>query len=87
MMFGMISVFAEFERAMIRSRVVAGLDRVRGTKRLGRPPMPTDRVDEIKRLIASGKGIRETARRTRAGITTVQRIKRAMVGDTTTLVN
>src|ERR671912_1082147 len=40
MLFQMLGVFAEFERAMIRSRVVAGLDRVRGKKRLGRPPMP-----------------------------------------------
>ena len=32
-MFQLLGVFAEFERAMIRSRVVAGLNRVRGKKR------------------------------------------------------
>src|SRR5918999_1301507 len=47
MLFGMLGVFAEFERAMIRSRVLAGLNRVRGQKRLGRPPMPSERVDQI----------------------------------------
>jgi DNA invertase Pin-like site-specific DNA recombinase len=38
-MFQMMSVFAEFERAMIQERVRAGLARARGEgKRLGRPP-------------------------------------------------
>ena len=46
MVFGMISVFSEFERAMIRDRVLAGLARTRakGT-RLGRPPMDSTRVE------------------------------------------
>jgi DNA invertase Pin-like site-specific DNA recombinase len=84
MMFGMISVFSEFERAMIRSRVVAGLDRVRGTKRLGRPPMPSDRVETIKTMLLSGVGVRETARQTGAGTATVQRVKRSMMGGANT---
>ena len=38
MLFGMLGVFSEFERAMIRDRVLAGLDRARSSgKRLGRP--------------------------------------------------
>jgi DNA invertase Pin-like site-specific DNA recombinase len=39
-MFQMMGVFAEFERALIRERVLAGLSRARedGT-RLGRPPI------------------------------------------------
>ena len=38
MLFGMLGVFSEFERAMIRDRVMAGLDRARSSgKRLGRP--------------------------------------------------
>src|SRR4051794_39350835 len=44
----MLGVFAEFERATIRDRVVAGLNRVRGTKKLGRPPMPDAKVEQIK---------------------------------------
>src|SRR5215207_296681 len=55
MLFQLLGVFSEFERAMIRSRVVAGLDRVRGTKRLGRPPIPTDRVETIKVILLAGR--------------------------------
>src|SRR5919112_3726159 len=55
MLFGLLSVFSDYERAMIRSRVVAGLDRVRGKKRLGRPPMPTQRVEAIRSILLSGK--------------------------------
>ncbi len=81
MLFQMLGVFAEFERSMIRSRVIAGLNRVRGTKRLGRPPMQGEKVDAIRALLMSGTGIRETARRTGAGTASVQRVKRDMVGD------
>lgn len=76
MLYNMLAVFSEFERAMIVARVKAGLARTK--KRLGRPPMPTDRVERIKGLLASGKGIRETARITGAGTASVQRIKKAM---------
>lgn len=76
MLFQMLGVFAEFERAMIVSRVKAGLQRT--TKRLGRPPMPSERVDAIRGMLMSGKGIRETARKTGAGTASVQRIKRTL---------
>lgn len=78
MLFQLLGVFGEFERAMIRSRVMAGLDRVRGHKRLGRPPMPAERVEQIKAMLISGKGVRETARQTGAGTASVQRIKRSL---------
>ena len=78
MLFQLLGVFGEFERAMIRSRVMAGLDRVRGHKRLGRPPMPAERVEQIKAMLISGKGVRETARATGAGTASVQRIKRSL---------
>jgi DNA invertase Pin-like site-specific DNA recombinase len=77
-MFQLLGVFAEFERAMIRSRVVAGLNRVRGKKRLGRPPMAESKVEEIKRVLMNGKGIRATARATEASTTTVMRIARKL---------
>ncbi len=78
MLFGMISVFAEFERAMIRDRILAGLNRVRETKRLGRPPMSSEKTEAIRTMLMDGVGVRETARRTGAGTATVQRLKRAM---------
>jgi DNA invertase Pin-like site-specific DNA recombinase len=76
-MFQLLGVFAEFERALIRSRVVAGLNRVRGKKRLGRPPMPESKVEEVKKALIAGNGIRETARQTGASTTTVMRIARS----------
>ena len=79
MMFGMVSVFAEFERAMIRDRVLAGLARTRakGT-RLGRPPMSDQKVELIRAMLAAGTGIRETARRSKAGTASVLRVKHAL---------
>ncbi|MBM6584418.1 recombinase family protein [Microvirga sp. BT689] len=81
MLFQLLGVFSEFERAMIRSRVVAGLDRVRGKKRLGRPPMSTERIEQIKAMLLAGRGIRETARETGAGTATVQRVKQSLAND------
>ena len=68
MMFQMLGVFAEFERAMIRERILAGLRRT--TKKSGRKPMPQDRVE--------GLGIRATARLHRASTTTVTTIARTL---------
>ena len=40
-MYGMLGVFAEFERSMIQNRVKAGLERAKKSgKRLGRPKIP-----------------------------------------------
>jgi len=75
-LFGMLSVFAEFERAMIRERIMAGLKRT--TKRSGRKPMPEDRAAAIRRSLADGQGIRATARQHRASPMTVTRIAREM---------
>lgn len=79
MLFQMLGVFAEFERSMIVARVRAGLQRT--TKRLGRPPMGSEKVEAIKAMLMQGLGVRETARRTGAGTATVQRLKRAMTGE------
>src|SRR4051812_1774199 len=49
-MFGMLGVFAEFERAMIQSRVTAGLARARAAGvKLGRPRVATKVEDAIRR--------------------------------------
>src|SRR5918993_1497619 len=74
MLLQMPGVFAEFERSMIVARVKAGLQRT--TKGLGRQLMPAERVAAIRSMLTSGKGVRETARKTGAGTATVQRIKR-----------
>jgi len=73
-MFGMLSVFAEFERAMIKERIMAGLKRT--NKKSGRKPTAEDRVVAIKRSLNDGLGIRATARRHQASPMTVTRIAR-----------
>jgi DNA invertase Pin-like site-specific DNA recombinase len=76
MLFGMLSVFSEFERGMIRDRVLAGLDRARrDNKRLGRPPMPPIRIEKIKQALDAGRGIRETARLLKVSAAKVMEIK------------
>jgi DNA invertase Pin-like site-specific DNA recombinase len=76
MMFSMLGVFAEFERAIHRERVLSGLRRT--TKKSGRKPMPDDRVEAIRRSLINGQGIRATARLHRASTTTVTTIKRSL---------
>lgn len=77
MMFGMLSVFAEFERSMIRERVMAGLRRT--TKKSGRKPMPEDRLTAIRKSLVDGLGIRATARLHAASPMTVTAVKRSML--------
>jgi DNA invertase Pin-like site-specific DNA recombinase len=76
MMFQMLSVFAEFERAMIRERILAGLRRT--NRKSGRRPMSDDRVKAIKTSLLNGQGIRATARQHGASTTTVTSIKRTI---------
>lgn len=82
LLFSMLGVFAEFERAMIVSRVRAGLERTKakGT-RLGRPPMDEVKAEAIRALLSAGIGIRETARQTGTGASTVQRIRASMTAE------
>lgn len=83
-MFQMVGVFAQFERAMIRERVTAGLARAReeGTKSgraLGRPTLEATKggsrkIATIRRLHAKGTGIRRIATELGVGVGTVMRI-------------
>lgn len=77
-MFQMMGVFAEFERAMIRERVLAGIARARedGT-RLGRRPVEeTDarKVKAVHELRGKGLGVRRIARDVGLGVGTVLRL-------------
>lgn len=76
-MFGMLGVFAEFERAMISERVKSGL--ARSTKRSGRPPLDADKDAKIRKLLAAGTSINATARKLQIGVATVHRVKTRMV--------
>jgi DNA invertase Pin-like site-specific DNA recombinase len=80
-MFQMLGVFAEFERAMIRERVRAGLARAKDAgKRLGRPPLPQEKEDAIRGVLAGGLSVRKTAARFKVSPSTVQNISRPFVG-------
>lgn len=74
-MFQMCGVFAEFERAMIRERVKAGLERARAQgKTLGRP-QTSERVEQkIQAARQQGKGIQKIAQELGIGVSTVQRV-------------
>jgi len=75
MMFQMLGVFAEFERAMIKERINAGLARARAQgKTLGRPKVSLKVENKIKKLRATGKGIRKIASELSVGVSTVKRI-------------
>jgi DNA invertase Pin-like site-specific DNA recombinase len=78
-MFGMMGVFAEFERSMIKERVRAGLARAKesGT-RLGRPPIPEKTEEAIRAALKEpGRpGVRVIAARFGVDPSTVQRINR-----------
>lgn len=78
MFFQVTGAFAEFERGMIRSRVLAGLDRARSRgQRLGRPKVSATTEAAIRARLAVGTGMGKIARELRVGVSTVQRVKAA----------
>jgi DNA invertase Pin-like site-specific DNA recombinase len=78
-MFQMLGVFAQFERAMIRERVNAGLARARAQgKKLGRPKVAPAVEQRVRASLTKGTGILKTARTLGLGTRTVQRIKDEM---------
>ena len=75
MMFQMLGVFAEFERAMIKERINAGLAKARAQgKTLGRPKVSLQVENKIRKLRSTGKGIRKIASELRVGVSTVKRV-------------
>jgi len=75
MMFQMLGVFAEFERAMIKERINAGLARARAQgKTLGRPKVSLQVENKIRKLRSTGKGIRKIASELEVGVSTVKRV-------------
>jgi DNA invertase Pin-like site-specific DNA recombinase len=74
-MFQMMGVFAEFERAMIRERVSAGLARAKAQgKQLGRPRIALELEQRIRDARAGKQGIKAIARELGVGVGTVQRV-------------
>jgi DNA invertase Pin-like site-specific DNA recombinase len=77
-MYGMLGVFAQFERAMIVERVKAGLRRARKAgKHIGRPTALTPAKEaELRELRRQGVGMVRCAAQLGIGVSTVQRLER-----------
>ena len=77
-MFQMVGVFAEFERSMIRERVMAGLARARKEgKVLGRPKSSDATEAAFLKLRGEGKGMLSIAKELGVGTSVVQRVVKA----------
>lgn len=77
-MAGMLAIFAEFEREILRERVRAGIAQARKEGRPhGRPRTASLKADEVLRLKAESVSHSEIARRLGIGRTSVRRILRA----------
>ena len=78
-LFGMLGLFAQFERRMIQERVRAGLARARakGTKSgnpIGRPGVGPEVEERIRTLRAEGLGMVRIAKAAGCGVSVVQRV-------------
>ena len=74
-MAGLLAVFAQFEREILRERVRAGLAHARQNgKRLGRPQTAALRTSQVRKLYRAGVSKAEIARRLQIGRTSVRRI-------------
>ena len=74
-MAGMLAIFAEFEREILRERVRAGIAQARKEGRPhGRPRTASLKSDEILRLKTDGLSDSEIARQLGIGRTSVRRI-------------
>lgn len=74
-MAGLLAIFAEFEREILRERTKAGRAHARANgKRLGGPATAAVHVAEIRKLHRAGVSKSEIARRLNIGRTSVRRI-------------
>jgi putative DNA-invertase from lambdoid prophage Rac len=74
-MAGLLAIFAEFEREILRERTSAGLAHARENgKRLGRPATAAVHAAEVQKLHRAGVSKSEIARRLQIGRTSVRRI-------------
>jgi DNA invertase Pin-like site-specific DNA recombinase len=74
-MAGLLAIFSEFEREILRERVRAGLAHARQNgQRLGRPATAALHTDQVRKLYRAGIAKAEIARRLNIGRTSVRRI-------------
>jgi len=73
-LFQMLGVFAEFERGIIRERIMAGIARARTEgKHFGRQGYPTEMVKQARALRRRGNTVREIMQKMSVGSSFVQR--------------
>jgi DNA invertase Pin-like site-specific DNA recombinase len=78
-LFGMLSVFADFERAMIVERTKAELAQARAQgKLIGGPKVTPELETAVRASLSGGVGVCRTAMTLGCGVGTVQRIKAGM---------
>jgi DNA invertase Pin-like site-specific DNA recombinase len=74
-MAGLLAIFAEFEREILRERTRAGLAHARENgRRLGRPATATVHAADVRKLHRAGVSKSDIARRLQMGRTSVRRI-------------
>ena len=80
-MAGLLAVFAEFEREILRERVRAGLAHARQNgQRLGRPITAALHADQVRKLYRAGNSKSEVARQLQIGRTSVRRMLKERSG-------
>jgi putative DNA-invertase from lambdoid prophage Rac len=80
-MAGLLAIFAEFEREILRERVRAGLAHARRNgQRLGRPMTAGLSADQVRKLCRAGTSKSEIARQLQIGRTSVRRILKERMG-------
>ena len=90
LLFQVTGAFSEFERSMIRQRVIAGLNPIKAKiardgrftskagkvhRRLGRPGSEPAKMELARQELAKGTGIAKTARLVGLGTGTVHRLR------------
>lgn len=74
-MFGMLAVFAEFERDIIQQRTKAGLEAARKRGKIGgRPAIDEHKKRQIKKLYAAGESATDIAKEFGIGRSTVYKL-------------
>jgi DNA invertase Pin-like site-specific DNA recombinase len=75
-LFGMLGVFAEFEREVIAERVRAGMATAKAKgKTIGRPKASPEKLARIRELRAQGMGVLKVAREVGCGVSLIQRLE------------
>ena len=75
----MISAFAEFERAIIRERVIAGMEKAKSRGvRIGRPKIPPFTIEKVLEMKEQGSSYKEITQKLKISKSTYYKILQAV---------